>query len=79
MSKTLKPPEILDMIVDLVLAHKPKRKIDEKKQGRRVDREINDTKNLVHKEQRETEKYVKNLEREIEAGIARQPKKRFRP
>jgi len=79
MSKTLKPPEILDMIVDLVLSHKPKWQAEEKKKMRRIARDINDTRTLVHREQGETDEYVKSLEEEIERGTARQPNKRFRP
>lgn len=78
MSKTPNTPKILDMIVDLVLSHKPKREDDEGKPTRRTVAKIDGELEKVSERQEEIRESIKKRKESIHKG-ARRAKVRYRP
>jgi hypothetical protein len=68
MSKVPKPPEILDRIVDLILAHKPKRKAGEKKAVRRTVDELNKDRENIRERQEQIRKNAERIKTRIRRG-----------
>jgi hypothetical protein len=68
MSKLPKPPEILDIIVDIVLAHKPKRKTAEKAAARRAVADFHKDQGEIRERQERIRENAKNIKDRIRRG-----------
>lgn len=68
MRKVPKPPEILDRIVDLVLAHKPKRKASEKRAIHRTVDDLNKDREKIRERQKQIRDNAERIKTRIRRG-----------